>query len=389
MEFWFFSEQQYHPAWDKYDGPTCITQPTDLIDPKVAADLFDRYYAEFRLADKLGLNIVVNEHHASFACMSTSPLLTLAAVARETKNAKLLSLGTQMVNRTDPIRIAEEIAMVDVLSRGRLEAGLIKGTAVEAFASGERPVRTSERFWETVDVVIKALSTTSGAFRWDSENYHYRNVNIVPRCYQQPHPPIWVVGASPSTARQIAKRGYKMTVFGLGTTLVRSCFDAYRAEYLALHNKPAPHDRFAHHALTVVASTEKEAKLRGEKLYEFYRAIQRKPPPLSNPPGYATVADNVKALMSGRANITSKFGGGPEYAECIATGKFVVGTPDQVATRIAEIYVEEGGIGHFLLQAGGYLTYEETADHLNLFASEVIPRVKRLLAEKVGLNSAA
>jgi alkanesulfonate monooxygenase SsuD/methylene tetrahydromethanopterin reductase-like flavin-dependent oxidoreductase (luciferase family) len=389
MEFWYFSEQQYHPAWDKYEGPTCITQPTSHMDPDTVADLFDRYYREFQLADELGLNIAVNEHHSSFACMSVSPLMTLAALARLTKKARLLSLGTQMVNRTDPIRIAEEIALADMLSRGRLEAGLIKGTAVEAFASGEKPVRVTEKFWETVDIVVKALSTTSGAFSWDSENYHYRNVNIVPRCYQQPHPPVWIVGASPSTAQEIARRGYKMSVFGLGTTLIRSCFDAYRAEYRKINRIEAPLDRFGHHALTVVAATESEAKLRGEKLYEFYRTIQRKPPPMSNPPGYASVPDNVKALRSGRANITANFSKGPEYAECIATGKFVVGTPDQVAARIVQIFEEEGGIGNYLLQGGGTLTFEETADHLRLFATEVVPRVKRLLAERVGLTTAA
>ena len=392
MKYWFFSEQQYHPAWPTTEGPTCISVPNGVVDPIVAADLFDRYYAEFRLADELGLNIGVNEHHSSISCMSVSPLMTLAAVARQTKKARLLSLGTQMVNRTDPIRIAEEIAMVDVLSRGRLEAGLIKGTPVELFASNQSPVNMMRRFWETHDVVIKALTTHDAPFRWDSESYHFRNVNIVPTCYQRPHPPIWAVGGSPQSAKDIGRRGYVMAVFGMGIAPTRICFDHYREEYKARFGKPASPDRLCFHSLCVIGPTEADAKRRGQKLYEFYRAVYRKSAVHSSPPGYAAVPDMVKALRSGKANIVGGMDDPPPYAHCIETGKFIVGTPDQVARRIVEINEQLGGIEHLLMQSGGTLTFEETSDHLHLLAEEVAPQVEKLLGDRTrgaSLQSAA
>ncbi len=387
MRYWFFSEQQYHPAWFSVEGPTCITVPNGVVDPKVAADLFDRYYAEFQLADKLGFDIAVNEHHASISCMSISPLMTLAAVARMTTNARLLSIGTQMVNRTDPIRIAEEIAMVDLLSRGRLEAGLIKGTSVEVFASSANPVNMSKRFWETHDVVKKALTTHDAPFRWDSENYHYRNVNVTPTPYQRPHPPFWAVGGSPNSSREIGVHGYTMTVFGMGVDPTRICFDAYREAFKTQFGKAAPDDRFAFHSLCVVGPNEAEAKRRIEKLHDFYKSVYRKTFVHNNPPGYASAKDVAKGLRSGKIQLEAGMGPPPSVKECIDTGKFIVGTPDQVARRIVEIDGTLGGIGHLLMQSGGSLTFEETSDHLHLMRDEVIPQVKKVMGRR-GANLA-
>ncbi len=380
MKYWYFTEQQYHPAWKDVEGEaTCITVPTNVIDPNVAADLFDRYYAEFQLCDELGFGIGVNEHHASLSCMSISPLMTLAVAARLTKRCRLLSLGTQMVNRTDPLRIAEEIAMVDVLSRGRLEAGLIKGTSMEVFASGESPVGMGKRFWETHDVVKKALTTRDGSFRWDSDNYHFRSVNVVPTPFQKPHPPFWTVGGSPSSAREIGEHGYVMAVFGMGIAPARVCYDAYRDAYRAKFGKPAPLDRICFHSLCVVGPTEAEAHKRAEHLFEFYRALYRKSTVLSSPPGYSSFKEVAKSLRSGKQVITDSLGVPPPLPECIETGKFIVGTPDQVVRRIVEIDEQLGGIGHLLMQGGGTLSFEDTADHLRLMAKEVVPRVAELL----------
>src|ERR1700739_3046973 len=111
MRLWYFSEQQYHPAWERSAGPIRNTPPTGLIDPDVAADLIDRYYEEFAAIDELGLNIAVNEHHTTFQCMSTTPYLSVAALARTTKRARILSIGSPLAQRPDPVRLAEEIAL--------------------------------------------------------------------------------------------------------------------------------------------------------------------------------------------------------------------------------------------------------------------------------------
>ena len=119
MKSWFFSEQSYYPAWDNL-GTSKITAPSSAVDTDHAHRILKDYIAECVLADDLGLNIMVNEHHASYTCMSVSCMLTLGILANATRKARLLALGIPILSRMDPFRIAEEIAYVDVLSRGRL-----------------------------------------------------------------------------------------------------------------------------------------------------------------------------------------------------------------------------------------------------------------------------
>ena len=109
MQTWYFSEQSYPDAWDAPETPK-ITSPSRLVDPKRAYEHLQNYIEECELADRLGLNIMVNEHHAAYTCMSVSCMATLALLAGRTKNARLLALGIPMLNRLDPMRIAEEIA---------------------------------------------------------------------------------------------------------------------------------------------------------------------------------------------------------------------------------------------------------------------------------------
>jgi alkanesulfonate monooxygenase SsuD/methylene tetrahydromethanopterin reductase-like flavin-dependent oxidoreductase (luciferase family) len=94
------------------------------LDPKVAAELFHRYYDEWQLADELGLDIMLNEHHATATCMSAACVIGLSVLARITKRARLLVLGYPIANRPDPLRAAEELATIDVISRGRFGDGL-------------------------------------------------------------------------------------------------------------------------------------------------------------------------------------------------------------------------------------------------------------------------
>src|SRR5205085_7449194 len=85
MEFWHFSEQSMHPAWNDIDGPTKVVVDNRHCDPEVARQLYNRYLDEWVIADRLGYNIFVNEHHASANCMSASCTLTLAILARQTE----------------------------------------------------------------------------------------------------------------------------------------------------------------------------------------------------------------------------------------------------------------------------------------------------------------
>ena len=166
MRVWYFSEMAYHPAWEEglKRGSLRVVLPSANYDPKIGHQLLNRYLDEFRLCDEVGLDIMVNEHHSTSTCLTVSVPMALAVIARETKRARLLSLGTPIANRPDPVRVAEEMAWLDVLSGGRLEMGLVKGAPYEIAPANSNPANLMRRYWELHDLILKAMSTTDGPF---------------------------------------------------------------------------------------------------------------------------------------------------------------------------------------------------------------------------------
>ena len=127
MKVWHFSELAYPAAWQELGAQLRNVVPNRLCDPKIAADLYHRGLDEWALCDELGLNIMVNEHHATATCIDSVCTIPMAILARETKKARLLCLGMPIGNRFDAVRVAEEYSMLDVISRGRVEMGFVKG----------------------------------------------------------------------------------------------------------------------------------------------------------------------------------------------------------------------------------------------------------------------
>ncbi|MCH8858139.1 MAG: LLM class flavin-dependent oxidoreductase [Proteobacteria bacterium] len=162
MRVFHFTEQPYPQAWDKHKGSLRVNLPNRLLDPKIAADLFHRYYDEWQLCDELGLEIMINEHHSTATCLSSTCVVTLAVLSRITHRARLLVLGYPIANRPDPLRVAEELATIDVISRGRLEMGFVKGVPQEVAVANLNPVFQNQRFWEAHDFIMKALTAMMG-----------------------------------------------------------------------------------------------------------------------------------------------------------------------------------------------------------------------------------
>src|SRR6185437_12119991 len=109
------------------------------FDPKVGADLYNRYLDEHMIADELGLNIMLNEHHQSADCLDCAAPLPAAILARQTSKARICILGNPVANRGEPVRIAEEMAMIDCISRGRLEVGFVRGVPTEINPANSNP----------------------------------------------------------------------------------------------------------------------------------------------------------------------------------------------------------------------------------------------------------
>jgi alkanesulfonate monooxygenase SsuD/methylene tetrahydromethanopterin reductase-like flavin-dependent oxidoreductase (luciferase family) len=205
MQVWHFSEMAYHPGWEELGDSLRNVVPSRVYDPVVGADLYHRDLDEWALCDELGINIMVNEHHTTATCTTAVCTIPMAILARETKRARLLVLGYPIGHRPDPLRVAEELATIDVISRGRLDMGFVKGVPYEFAVSNQNPVGVMDRFWEAHDFILKAMTSHDEPFNWESESFHYRHVNVWPRPYQQPHPPVWSTTGTRSNARVLGE----------------------------------------------------------------------------------------------------------------------------------------------------------------------------------------
>ena len=392
MQVWHFSEMAYHPAWDEglKRGSLRVNLPSRNFDPETGHQLLNRYLDEFMLADEVGLNIMVNEHHSTATCLTVAVPLALAILARQTRKARLLSLGSPIAHRPDPVRVAEEMAWIDVVSGGRLEMGLVKGAPYEIAPANSNPANLMRRYWEAHDLIIKALSTSDGPFSWEGEFFHYRNVNIWPRPIQQPLPPIWMTGLSPETGRMAAERGHVVGTL-LSGGVAKPMFDAYRKRAQELGWTAGP-DRLAYAAIIGVGPTREEGYRIANLAADYIRTSPIVHEPFTNPPGYNSIGANVALLRAPRGK--ARFVGNEDgksidhtkatVEELMSTDTVFAGTPDDVFQQIRAFNERMGGFGHLLaFLQGGHLSHADTAANIKLFASEVLPRLRELTPDTI------
>ena len=378
MRLWWFTETPYPfiPDESEYDSIR-VTLPNEHYDPKRGADLWHMYLDMWCLADEVGLDLMVNEHHQTPTCLSSALTVSSSILARETKSARILQLGNPVGNRRDPVRVAEETALVDVISRGRLDVGFIRGVPFELSPANSQPNYSTERIWEAHDLIKKAWTTHDGPFNFEGEFFHYRQVNIWPRPYQEPHPPIWFVAMSPKTNEVLADYGYVTANFLLGWN-TRPLFDVYRRRWREIgHTDEAPPDRFAPMFFVYVADTEELARKGAEKLawYMTGPANRAVPPQFFNPPGFGTVDQAIQAV---RGRLAGSHSGKVTLDDMIAKGLMICGTPDTVYEQIVAMY-RAIGFGHILGHChAGFMEYEETARSIKLLGEEVMPRLKNI-----------
>jgi alkanesulfonate monooxygenase SsuD/methylene tetrahydromethanopterin reductase-like flavin-dependent oxidoreductase (luciferase family) len=394
VKIYHMTEEPYPDAWSASDDSLRVTLPNRFCDPKIAADLFHRYLDEWVLCDELGINLFINEHHATATCMTSSVNLILAICARITKNVRMLCLGMPIGNRSDPVRVAEEVAIVDVISRGRLDLGFVRGVPYEVIPSNANPVRAADRFWEAHDLIVKAMTTHDGPFSWEGEYYDYRSVNIWPRPYQQPHPPIWISANTPGSVRRIAEHAYV-----LGTVMTgyraKNLFDEYRRVWRELGRpEPFPLDRLCYCSFVAVGKTEQEGLRRGDQVMQYLRSNAIVAEPFKNPPGYAPIRANAQNFLKTGSiglpqdhNLYAKDGERiclfreATVEQTMRGGLMFAGTADQVYDQIIDFYETVGGFEHLQMMAqAGSMSHEDTCDSLRLFAKHVKPRLEEYYA---------
>jgi alkanesulfonate monooxygenase SsuD/methylene tetrahydromethanopterin reductase-like flavin-dependent oxidoreductase (luciferase family) len=380
MRAWHFSENAYPylPPADTYPSIR-VSLPNRIYDPVKGAALYDRYIDEWLIAEDEGVEIMLNEHHQTATCVDPAAPLMLAALARQSKKARLLILGNPIANRRQPVRVAEEMAMVDILSHGRLEAGFVRGVPYEILPANSNPVRMNERHWEALDLIVKAWTHHDGPFSFEGRFFHHRSINIWPRCYQQPHPPVWVSTTSPGGAAQVGAHGYVQATFLTGFDTTKRIYEAYRRGWReAGRGEAVPIDRLAYAALIYVGDTEARARSGAEKLL-WYVNSNKVPLHFSNPPGYVPVAMNIQ-LARGAQNVVSAHGTKQGTVDgAIEAGTMFAGTPDQVFEQIKKHWHHVGGYGHLLIMGqAGFLEHDDTVHGIRMFAREVYPRLKEL-----------
>jgi len=174
VEVYFHSQQPYTHVSDddlaQFDAGRLLF-PNRYFDPQKAHVLYNQYHAQYAFADEAGLDgIMTNEHHSYYGNMKPSANLDAAVISKMTKRVKIAILGN-ILPIVDPVRIAEELAMVDCYSGGRLISGFVRGGAVETLQAGLNPAENRERFEEAHDLIIKCW-TEPGPFRYEGKYYH-------------------------------------------------------------------------------------------------------------------------------------------------------------------------------------------------------------------------
>src|ERR1700736_2289159 len=220
MHIMYFTERPYRdvPEEEVIRNRSFFGVPNSLYDREVGARLYNEYLDEMVYAEDVGFDaIMLNEHHGNPFCMGAVMNVEAAILARITSKARIVLLGNPLPVVKNPVRLAEELAEIDLISKGRLVPGWVRGAGSEQIFNQANPAYNREYFNEAHDLVL-ACWTKPGPFRWEGKHFNYRFVNPWVLPIQKPHPPIWIPGLiSPETVLWTA--GHKYPYVALATML--------------------------------------------------------------------------------------------------------------------------------------------------------------------------
>jgi alkanesulfonate monooxygenase SsuD/methylene tetrahydromethanopterin reductase-like flavin-dependent oxidoreductase (luciferase family) len=265
------------------------------------------------------------------------------------------------------------------MSYGRLDCGFIRGVPFEVSPANSNPVNLYDRFYEALDLIVKAWTTHDGPFSHEGRYFHHRMVNIWPRPYQQPHPPIWTASSSGNGSFEAGKRGYVLATFISGYKNTPGIFRRYREGWTAAGRKGEPTlDRLAYAGFVYTGRTDKEGREGGRKLMWQMAQHANGPRWISNAPGYNSIAANVVALRNPVAeNRSSELPRDLDIDEQIEKGNLFCGSPETVIGQIRRFHDAVGGFGNFLaIGQAGFLDHEETVAGIRMLAREVHPALQ-------------
>jgi alkanesulfonate monooxygenase SsuD/methylene tetrahydromethanopterin reductase-like flavin-dependent oxidoreductase (luciferase family) len=349
---------------------TWVSFPNEYYDPEKGHELYQRYIEQLVLADRLGYDaIVLNEHHNTAYSMMATPNLLAATLIPQLKQARICVWGVPP-NFMLPNRLAEEYAILDVLSKGRLEIAFPLGTGMEYWSNPTSPVTAREKFRESLKVILQAW-TENGPTTHYGKHYTYRFLNPWPRPYQKPHPPCYIVGTgSPETIELAAELGFGYSSVFVPQSRAKELNDTLR-ERAAHYGHTLRPDQLPLLTFTYVAETDEQAEREYKgHLQRFFEDYARSTPQWLAPPGYISV-EQLKIRAAG----SDKMHGGFDF-DAVQKANFVaVGSPEKVANLIGE-WTERMGTNHLNnVMHVADMPHWKATKNLTLFAEEVMPRL--------------
>src|SRR3984893_14330284 len=263
--------------------------PNTHFDPEKGHKLYKEYLDELVLGDQLGYEaLVINEHHSTFYSMMPSCSVVAGALIARTRQARICVFGTP-ITLTYPHRLAEEYAMLDVMSGGRLECAFPLGTGMEYWVNPLNPTNARERFREAMDVLMQAW-TQPGPTRFDGRFFQYKYLNPFPLPYQKPHPKIYIVGSgSEETIEYAAEKGFGYSQVFAPLAPQLKAFEHYR-EVATRNGHKVDSDSIIISAMVYVAETEDKAIAEGRDHILFYfQKLLKTSQHLYAPPGHLPI----------------------------------------------------------------------------------------------------
>lgn len=291
------------------------------------------------------------EHHSTPLGMAPSPSVFLAAVAQRTRRLRFGPL-VYILPLYHPLRLIEEICMLDQMSNGRLQLGVGRGISpYEVTYYGVDPAESQGRYIESLELILQSLG--GGTLNFDGKFYKIKDVPMELETVQKPHPPLWYGVINPDATPWLAQRRINI-VSHVTAAVMGTITSRYVAEFRAAHGADAPLPRLGLGRHLVIADT-------GAKAREI--AIR----------GYARWYDSFTKLWRRHSDKPVFVSYPPTFEQLETMGIGIAGSPGEVREQMLAQFAESGA-NYFLCRfAFGDLTFDESARSLTLFVDHVMP----------------
>jgi len=384
MHLMYFTEQPMsaYPAQAGLDfGATALMFSNKHFDAIEGSRIYNEFLEHYILADELGIDgIMLNEHHNAPFCMQAKTNIFASILAAATKRAKIVILGNPLPLCDNPIRLAEELAMIDMISKGRLVSGFVRGGGQEQLAAGVNPAFNRERFEEAHDLIVK-IWTQPGPFRWEGTHYQHRVVNPWAVPMQKPHPRIWIPGViSKETIVWAAEHGYPYIALNTPVDRTRQIWDLYDGVAAQAGFTGGP----AYHGLLKqihVAETEEKAIENARQFMWMQGEFTGLAHPVwSTPAGYGS-PENRRAFAEFSTGRSKSPRYRPALEQQLKDLMVIAGTPKQVIAKV-RLLLEETRPGILAFWGNdGIVSHQDAKTCIRLLGEEVFPAVREIAKE--------